>query len=237
MRGTDPFFAEAAALMGEPARANILAALMDGRARTAKELAFAAGVSPQTTSGHLARLAAGELVTLAAQGRHRYYRLASPLVAQAVEALMALAEGGAPRHRPKTRAGADLAAARTCYDHLAGRLGVALHDGLIAKGCLAPSANGYALTGAGRDLAGSLGIDADALARERRPLARPCLDWTERRFHLAGSFAAALACRCAEAGWTARRAGSRAVSLTAEGERRLGSLGLIACEALAGDAA
>ncbi len=216
--------------MGHPARANILAALMDGRARTAKELAFAAGVSAQTTSGHLSALEAGGLVCVAAQGRHRYYRLAGAHVAQAVESLMLLAEAGAPRHRPKTRANAAVAEARTCYDHLAGRLGVAVHDALVEKGCLAPSIEGYALTQAGRALAESLGIDVDALAKGKRALARPCLDWTERRFHLAGSFASAFLCRCEALGYFSRERDSRAVHLTPAGRATLARLSLIACE-------
>jgi DNA-binding transcriptional ArsR family regulator len=237
MRGTDPFFAEAAALMGEPARANILAALMDGRAHTAKELAFAAGVSAQTTSGHLARLVAGELVAGAVQGRHRYYRLAGSHVAQAVESLMVLAETAAPRHRPRTRAAEGVAEARTCYDHLAGRFGVALHDALIARGCVEPSMLGYALTDAGSALAAELGIATKALARSGRPLARPCLDWTERRFHLAGAFAAALSCRCLELGFIERQRDSRAVRVTDRGKWELSRLGLFSCEDAASRAA
>jgi DNA-binding transcriptional ArsR family regulator len=235
MNGSDPFFAEAAALIGEPARANILAALMDGRAWTAKELAFAAGVSPQTTSGHLARLTEGRLLTVVAQGRHRYYRLAGPAVARAVEALMAVAVEGAPRHRPPSRAGAELSAARTCYDHLAGRLGVAIHDVLVARGAFSVSEGGYAVSEAGLALFAELGIDAKGLCRGSRPgsrpLARPCLDWSERRPHLAGSVAAALACRCLDQGWIERRPGSRAVRLTPAGARSLhGLIGLTVCE-------
>jgi DNA-binding transcriptional ArsR family regulator len=231
MNGSDPFFAEAAALMGDPARANILAALMDGRAWTAKELAFAAGVSAQTTSGHLARLTDGRLLTVVAQGRHRYYRLAGPAVASAVEALMAVAVVAAPRHRPPSRVGAELSAARTCYDHLAGRLGVAIHDALVARGAFSVAEGGYAVSEAGLTLFAGLGIDAKGLGRGSRPLARPCLDWSERRPHLAGSVAAALACGCLGQGWIERRAGSRAVRLTPAGARSLhGLIGLTACE-------
>ena len=231
MNGSDPFFAEAAALMGDPARANILAALMDGRAWTAKELAFAAGVSAQTTSGHLARLTEGRLLTVVAQGRHRYYRLAGPAVARAVEALMAVAVDAAPRHRPPSRVGAELAAARTCYDHLAGRLGVAIHDAFVARGAFSVAEGGSGLSEAGQALFAELGIDAKALDRGSRPLARPCLDWSERRPHLAGAAAAALACHCLEQGWIERRAGSRAVRLTPAGVRALHDrIGLPACE-------
>jgi hypothetical protein len=204
---------------------------MDGRAWTAKELAFAAGVSAQTTSGHLARLVAGNLLAVTPQGRHRYYRLAGPAVARAVEALMALSLDAAPRHRPKTRIGAELAAARTCYDHLAGRLGVAIHDALMARGALVATAGGYELSASASGVFESLGIDPGATARGKRSLARPCLDWSERRFHLAGSLARALACRCSELGWIERQTGSRAVRLTQLGARELRDrLGVLVCD-------
>src|SRR6476659_4138497 len=125
-----PYIAEAAALIGDPARANMLAALMDGRALTATELAYRAGVAPSTASGHLAKLAEGKLVQVTPGGRHRYYRLASSAVAGVLENLMALAVEGPPRHRPKSRCDEAMARARTCYDHFAGRLGVALADKL-----------------------------------------------------------------------------------------------------------
>lgn len=238
MSASDPYFAEPAALMGDPARANILAALLDGRALTAKELAYAAGVTPQTTSGHLARLSAANLVTAVAQGRHRYYRLASPAVAHAIEALMGLAQEATARHRPRTRASAELATARTCYDHLAGRLGVDLHDALVARGALTVSEGGYGLSDSGRELFAAIGIDEAGLTRGRRPVARPCLDWSERRTHLAGPLAAALACRCLDLGWIERRPGSRAVRVTALGTREFRDrLGLITCEAFPAQAA
>jgi DNA-binding transcriptional ArsR family regulator len=238
MSASDPFFAEPAALMGDPARANILAALLDGRALTAKELAAAAGVTAQTTSGHLTRLTAANLITVLAQGRHRYFRLASPAVAQAIEALMVLAQVATNRHRPRTRASAELAAARTCYDHLAGRLGVGLHDALVARGALEVAEGGYGLSEDGRDLFAAMGIETAGLARPGRPLARPCLDWSERRTHLAGPLAAALACRCLELGWIERRPGSRAVRVTSLGERQFQDrLGLVLCEAVSSRAA
>jgi DNA-binding transcriptional ArsR family regulator len=231
MRGSEPFFAEVAALMGDPARANILTALLDGRAWTAKELAFAAGVSPQTTSGHLARLTEGRLIEVTAQGRHRYFRLSGPAVVGAIEALTTLAAEAAPRYRPKTRASAALAEARTCYDHLAGRLGVAIHDALVECGSLTVTDDGYGLTPEGRALFASFGVPVDALERERRSFARPCLDWSERRPHLAGSLAAAFACRCFELRLIERLPSSRAVRLTAAGERELVlRLGAIVCQ-------
>lgn len=214
-----PYLAEIAHLMGDPARANMLHALMDGRALTAKELAFLAGVAPQTASGHLAKLMQGGLLGVAVQGRHRYYRLAGPEVAAALEGLMVLSAGQAHRRRLPSRVGADLARARTCYDHFAGRLGIAIHDVLVAGGHLTVADGGYGLTRSGVALFAGLGIDP-AIASKRAAL-RPCLDWSERRPHLAGSLAAALACRCFETGWVKRVKDSRAVILSDEGRAAL----------------
>lgn len=212
-----PYLAEIAHLMGDPARANMLHALMDGRALTAKELAWLAGVAPQTASGHLAKLMQGGLLAVAAQGRHRYYRLAGPEVATALEGLMVLANiEGATRRLP-SRVGAELSFARTCYDHFAGKLGIGIHDALMVGGHLTASEGGYALTASGKAIFAALGVDPDQTGRSRRAALRPCLDWSERRPHLAGHLAAALACRCFETGWTRRRKDSRAVTLTEEG--------------------
>jgi DNA-binding transcriptional ArsR family regulator len=215
-----PYLAEIAHLMGDPARANMLQALMDGRALTAKELAFLAGVAPQTASGHLARLMQGGLLGVAMQGRHRYYRLAGPEVAAAIEGLMVLAGSAATPRRLPSRVGAELAEARTCYDHFAGRLGIAIHDALVAAGYLTVSEGGYGLTPAGEAVFAKLGIDP-AERKSRRAALRPCLDWSERRPHLAGSLAAALACRCFDMGWVLRRKDSRAVTLTPAGHEAL----------------
>ncbi len=139
-----------AALLGDPARANILCALQDGRAQTATELAYVAGVSPQTTSGHLAKLTEARLLTLQKQGRHRYYGLASPLVGRMLEAVMAVAAVGPPRHRSPSKLDDALRRARTCYDHLAGRLGVALADALVAQSCIVLGEDGGQVTRKGR---------------------------------------------------------------------------------------
>lgn len=225
MNSTEPQFATIAALVGDPARANILRALMDGRARTAKELAFAAGVTPQTTSGHLARLVDGNLLIVASQGRHRYYRLANGLVACAIEGLMALAgERPMPRHRHNHALTEDLRQARTCYDHLAGRLGVQIFNHLLAADCLHEGGDeqtDFRVTAQGYRLFAELGIDVDGVARQRRGFARPCLDWSERVPHLAGGLGAALANRCFELGWIERQRDSRAVKLTAGGREGL----------------
>ncbi len=220
MSTSGPYLAEIASLMGDPARANILHALMDGRALTAKELAFLAGVAPQTASGHLARLLQGGLVAVAAQGRHRYYRLAGAEVAQALEGLMVLAAAGPAARKLPHRVGADLSQARTCYDHFAGRFGTDIHDALVAGGHLAVAEGGYGLMASGEGVFAALGI---ALPDKppRRALLRPCLDWSERRPHLAGHLAAALACRCFETAWVLRRKDSRAVTLTEAGRAAL----------------
>lgn len=218
-------FSEVASLVGDLARAGMLHALMDGRALTVSELAQAAGVTAQTASGHLARMAAAGLVRVEKQGRHRYHRLASPAVAQMMESIMQVASGlEAMRPAPVTGPrDAALRAARTCYDHLAGRLGVALADGLVAGGYVELGQDGGLVTDAGIALFGRIGIDVATLSAGRgkrvRVLCRPCLDWSERRPHLGGSVGAAL-CACSfEEGWVRRIAGSRAVLITPKGQR------------------
>ncbi|WP_300303211.1 helix-turn-helix transcriptional regulator [Ferrovibrio sp.] len=230
MSSNEPHVAKIAALIGDPARANILKALMDGRARTAKELAHAAGVSPQTTSGHLARLVDGGLLAVAKQGRHRYFHLANGLVAGALESLMALAgERPVPKHHHQARIAADLRAARTCYDHLAGKLGVLLFDRMLATGCILPTGDGddFVVSAEGRRLFAQLNIDIDGLATktgQRRRFARACLDWSERSPHLAGALGAALAACCFQRGWLQRRRDSRAVTLTPAGVAALAGI-------------
>lgn len=219
-----PSLAEIAHLMGDPARANMLHALMDGRALTAKELAFLAGIAPQTASGHLAKLMQGGLIDVASQGRHRYFRLAGPEVAAVLEGLMRLAGGTGGGRRLPQRVAAELAQARTCYDHFAGRLGVAIHDALLAGDHLAVGPGGYALTASGEAAFAALGVDTRAPAKAGRAALRPCLDWSERRPHLAGHLAAALACRCFEAGWVLRGKDSRAVRLTEAGQAALSAV-------------
>jgi DNA-binding transcriptional ArsR family regulator len=205
--------ATTAALLGDPARANMLAALMDGRALTAKELAYAAHVTPQTASGHLAKLSDGGLLAAEKQGRHRYFRLASPLVGQMLEGVMAVA--GPEPARPTTwRGGEALRKARTCYDHLAGRLGVALADALTESGHLALGTDGGEVTEQGQRFLSDFGASPPP---GRRIYCRPCLDWSERRPHLAGRLGAALASRCFALGWIARQRDTRAVQITAAG--------------------
>ncbi len=218
-----PDFARTAALMGEPARATMLDALLGGQALPAGELARRAGISPATASEHLARLVEHGLVARRRAGRHAYYALATPEVAAALEALAraATAAGDAQAARARGRgapaAGPDRALrfARTCYDHLAGTLGVAVTEALRGRSLVAGDA--LALTPAGHEWLTALGIDAAELRRGRRPLTRPCLDWTERRDHLAGAVGAALAATLLERRWVARLDGTRALRLTARG--------------------
>lgn len=210
-------------LMGDPSRAAMLMALMSGEALTASELAHRAGVALPTASGHLAQLVDGGLLNVAKQGRHRYYRLAGPAVAHAVETLSDLAIQVFPSRRRVMPEDAPLRRARTCYDHLAGRLGVALADGLVQKRVLRRTDDDFTLVrrGSGEALLNSWGIDVPSLESSRRPMVRTCIDWTERRPHVAGALGAALVDRFLEAGWIRRRRDDRAVAVTPLGERRL----------------
>ncbi len=209
--------AEVAALIGDPARANILHALADGRALTAGELAWHAGVSAQTTSGHLAKLTEAHLIALEKQGRHRYFRLASREVAEAMEALMLVAAQGPKRHRPVGPKDEALRTARTCYDHLAGRLAVAMADRLSARHLIVLSDGAAAVTDEGHRFFSDFGLDLDSDSKSSRPLCRTCLDWSERRSHLAGRLGAALCQRCLDLGWIKRGKDSRAVTFTPKG--------------------
>lgn len=213
--------AEIAALVGDAARANMLAALMSGRALTASELAYFAHVSPQTASGHLAKLTDGKLLSVMRQGRNRYYRLATPLIAQMLEGILAVAANGPERYRPVAKHDHAMRLARTCYDHFAGKLGVGLADCLSARGHLVLAEEGGEVTETGVAFFGDFGIDIPLLHQRRRAFCRPCLDWTERRLHLGGAVGAALAARCFDLGWFTRMRDSRAVAITAAGQRGL----------------
>jgi DNA-binding transcriptional ArsR family regulator len=216
-----PQMAEVAALVGDPARANILCALLGGRALTASELAFAAGVSPQTTSGHLSKLYTARLLILLKQGRHRYYRLAGPHVGQMLESIMTVALTGPPRFQPKSRLDDQLRRARTCYDHIAGRLGVGLADRLAEREFVILGAEAGQVTPAGADFLLRLGVDLSGARARRRVFCRPCVDWTERRPHIGGAVGAALAQRCFELNWIERVRDGRALTITPAGHRGL----------------
>jgi DNA-binding transcriptional ArsR family regulator len=212
--------AAVAALVGDPARANILCALMDGRAYAAGELAYAAHVSPQTASGHLAKLADAKLIASSPQGRHRYYRLAGPHIAAMLESIMAVAAAAPPRCKPP-RIADDMRTARMCYDHLAGKLGVALADTLQTRGFVAFGHDGGVVTNAGEMFFAELGIDIAAARNGRRAFCRPCIDWSERRPHLAGAVGAALARHLFDRNWIARVRDKRVVTITPKGRLAL----------------
>lgn len=219
-----PDIARLAALIGDPARANMLLALMDGRALTATELAGAAGITLQTASSHLAKLEDGGLLAQRRQGRHRYFTLADPAVGRMIEGLMGFAASrGHVRHLagPKEPA---LRKARICYDHLAGDYGVWMLDSLRASGAIAGDEEHPQLTAAGDVLMAGHGIDVDGLKALRRPLCRACLDWSERRHHLSGSLGKALLDHMLDKGHARREAGSRVVAFSPEGERRFAAM-------------
>jgi DNA-binding transcriptional ArsR family regulator len=222
-----PDIAMVASLVGDPARSNMLTALMTGRALTASELAQEAGITPQTASSHLAKLEGGGLIEPEKQGRHRYYRLTGPDVAGVLEGLAGLAaRAGHMRVRtgPKDPA---LRRARICYDHLAGDLGVQMLDSMKKQRLVRASKQAIELTNEGRRfMAEGLQIDTDTLAHPRRPVCKACLDWSERRHHLAGTLGAAVMARFTELKWAARdeAPGSRVVNFTRTGEKRFAAL-------------
>jgi DNA-binding transcriptional ArsR family regulator len=219
-----PNIAPVAALAGDPARANMLAALLGGKALTASELAAEAGVTAQTASSHLAKLEGGGLVARTTQGRHRYFRLAGEDVAALMESLMGVAaRAGHLRARPSPRDPA-MRKARVCYDHLAGEMGVRLYDSLFARRCFAVRDGRLSLSRGGCNLVEEMGIGIDGLVRNRRPLCRGCLDWSMRREHLAGALGAAFLDRFYALGWAARDRASRAVLFSPSGERAFDKL-------------
>lgn len=214
-----PNVAAVAALMGEPTRASILASLNDGCARTATELAYAAGVSAQSASGHISKLLDGHLLVGSRQGRHRYYRLASSNVAKALEALQVITAARPTRHRQHGPRDEALRKARMCYDHIAGRLSVMLVDVLVERGALAVVDEDFELTATGDQLLSHFGLDIETARGRRRAFARCCLDWSERRPHLAGALGAAMASRLIELQWLSRVKDSRMLRITARGKQ------------------
>lgn len=221
-------FTQVAALSGDPARASMLHALMDGRALTATELARVAGITPQSASSHLARMSALGLLAVEKQGRHRYHRLATPSVAHMMESIMQVAADLEPERKRLTVGPRDVALrkARTCYDHFAGKLGVALADALVEHGRIELTSDAGILTDTGMAFLSEIGIDTGPMLARRtqrsgRVLCRPCLDWSERRLHLAGALGASLCAHSMDQGWTRRMEGTRAVLITPKGERVL----------------
>ena len=222
MASPEPRFARIAAMIGDPTRARMLAALMGGQYLAAGELARCAGVTAPTASAHIGKLLDSELVVLRTQGRHRYLRLADEQIAHVLESLAIVAEGGVSAGKWEQGAYKPLKAARSCYHHLAGELGVALYEGLLARGTLCMRDGRFALSDAGRDELQRLGLElpSETVTSARR-FAYACLDWSERRDHLAGGLAVALLEHALTRGWLRRTPGSRALTLTPTGAKAL----------------
>lgn len=217
-----PGFAITASLLADPARAIMLTALLDGRALPAGELAYAAGVTPQTASSHLGRLVDGGLISVEKEGRHRYFRLAGSHVAQALEHLAAIRPDAPVKRKALSPQGRELRFCRRCYDHLAGRVGVAVARGMQERGFIVAMADKrFEVTPSGVDWFATVGIDVHALKPVRRGLARQCLDWTERTHHLAGPLGVQFMKAMCEEGWLRRVTDSRAVRVTPKGWREL----------------
>jgi len=210
--------ADIATLIGEPVRAKILWTLLDGRAYTATELALFADASPQNASIHLSKLVQADFLEVARQGRHRYYRFSNQDVAYAIEALANLI----PANKTEIKSGDEKSGikyCRTCYDHLAGKVGVLINEALICREIIAPSGNNYEVSGVGVKWFLNLGINVDTLKEERRFFARPCLDWSERRYHIAGALGAAILERMLLLHWVRKIKSSRAIIITSEGKK------------------
>lgn len=214
---TQPDLAEVANLIGDNSRATMLLQLLDGRILPASELARRARITAQTASSHLAKLVQGELIVMEPHGRHRYYRLAGPHVAEVLENLIAIAPMIKTRSLRESDQAKAIRYARTCYDHLAGLLGVKLTQGMLDKGILEAQDQSFILTSSGHDFFERLGLDMTMVEQSKRPLVRPCLDWSERRYHVAGALGAAIAEHALTKGWVKRVPSTRALSITPEG--------------------
>jgi DNA-binding transcriptional ArsR family regulator len=211
--------AEIAGLIGDPSRAHMLSVLMDGRALTSLELSIAAGVTPQTASSHLAKLCGSRLLTVERKGRRSYYRLASAGVAHTLESVMALTASAPQYLQPMPGLDDELRAVRSCYDHLAGQLGVAITDSLVSRGHIVFEDDVGEVTESGREFITRLGLDLKL--NSRRPACLPCLDWSERRLHVAGRLGAQIASLCFERNWLVRKRGTRSLSVTDAGRKML----------------
>jgi len=219
VEATDLSLAAVAGAIADPARARMLCSLLDGHARTATELAAVADIGASTASGHFLRLREQGLVEMLVQGRHRYYRLANPQVAHALEALLSLTDRRVTPFQPSTPSA--LKQARTCYDHIAGEISVKLHDALLQASWIEEQGKDYVLTEAGTASLLRLGIDIEAVSRQRRRLAYPCMDWSERSPHIGGALGAALLELLLKRGWVNRHLDSRALNLTPKGAKSL----------------
>lgn len=214
-------FKETTALVSEPVRATILWKLLDGKAYTATELAIAADTSPSNISMHLTKLVNGGLLKAESQGRHRYYAFSRKEVAQAVEALAALMPYSSKKFSPVNTIDPAIQQCRTCYDHLAGKTGVAITDALIKQRFIIAADRSFKLTPKGRKWFIERGIAVDELQQQRRSFLRPCLDWSERRYHMAGSLAAELLNKMLAEDWIRKVKNSRAVVVTGKGQKSL----------------
>ncbi|OWT55634.1 ArsR/SmtB family transcription factor [Candidimonas nitroreducens] len=216
-----PHISSVAFLIADPTRAAMLLSLMDGSARPAGELAYSAGITAQTASAHLSKLMDGGMVLCEKEGRHRYYRLAGPQVAQALEQLASIRP--AVRRKPLSPLARELHEARCCYDHLAGRLGVAVTHALVEHRYLIPGENKlYEVTDSGRAWFGAMGVDVSQLKPTRRGIARQCLDWTERSHHLAGPLGVQFLAAMCDCGWLRRSRSTRLIQVTPAGWQGLG---------------
>lgn len=219
-----PNIARIGAVLGDNARSEVLSMLMAGCAYTATELADAAGVTRQTISFHLGKLMDAGLVLVERQGRHRYFRLAGGDVAHLLESLMGIAANAAPSHKNFGPRDPAMRKARICYDHLAGELGVAMYEGMLRNGLFKNNNGGLSVTQSGHRWFEQIGIDIPRAAARKRTFCRECMDWSERRNHLAGSLGAALLVWIQEMGWAKRVSGSRTILFTDDGEERLHKL-------------
>ena len=214
----NPNMAEVASLLSETSRATILASLMDGRFHTASELAYMAAIKPQTASFHLTKLVDGKLVSVEKQGRHRYFRLANEEIAQFIESFLAISPLPEVRSLKQSSQMKLLQEARTCYDHLAGKLGVALTDSMLKSGYLEKVEKEFVLTPLGEQFFTDFGIDLKVLKKKRRSFSNVCLDWSERRHHLAGALGHGLLTHFLDLGWITRVPSIRAIKITEIGK-------------------
>ncbi|WP_136608019.1 ArsR/SmtB family transcription factor [Paenibacillus dokdonensis] len=219
--GANPKMAELVSLLGETSRAAILTSLMDGRFHTASELALEAGITPQTASFHLAKMTAGMLVTAEKHGRYRYYKLAGQEIAQILETLLTISKPAEIRSLRQSTQMKALCEARTCYDHLAGKLGVRLTQSMMDNKYIEKGQEEFTVTPEGERFFTELGLDLPALRKQRRSFSRICLDWSERQHHLAGTLGHAVVSRLFEMKWIERAASGRAVIVTEQGRAGL----------------
>jgi len=215
--GINPNMAEIGSLLGETSRATMLASMMDGRFHTASELAYMAAIKPQTASFHLAKLVEGKLVRVEKQGRHRYFQLAGEEIAQLLESFLAISPPPEVRSLKQSSQMKLLQDARTCYDHLAGKLGVQLTESLLNAGFLKLEEKQFLITDEGTQFFTDFGLDLDDLKRKRRSFSHACLDWSERRYHLAGALGKGMLTRFLSLGWVTRVPSIRAIKVTEKG--------------------